>query len=148
MDQLIRHNLQKTGIHWQVTQALSFCLILQLVAQTWVQEQHRLNKSMQGPVASVIQTAEVYWLASNAPQLLQICLLSAPCSPNKCWVSNERQHRAEKEHWWKEGKRKNRQRCEQMLMLVLAQSPKNENIAWCATEISLDLCLQSYSVSC
>lgn len=69
-----------------------------------------------------MQRAVVCWLASRAPQLLQICLLSAWCSPSKCWVSNERQHKAAKEHWWKERKEekgdweKRNSRCKQTLM--------------------------------
>lgn len=48
------------------------------------------RQSIQGPVASVMQRAVLCWLASCTPQLLQICLLSAPRSPSKCWVSNEK----------------------------------------------------------
>lgn len=44
----------------------------------------QLYRARQGPVASATKRAVVCWLASHAPQLLQICLLSAWCSPSKC----------------------------------------------------------------
>lgn len=83
--------------------------------------------SIQGPVASVMLRAAVCWLASLAAQLLQICLPSAWCCPSKCWVSNERQHRAakstdEKKERKREKKgterRETQQRCKQILMRV------------------------------